>query len=118
MAKSYKKRLTRTGEFRDYMSSYDETGIVIRAPKDRLIEKWVYFLEIFNFRFTFASIDQIKEAKAYFERKTHPSNRDFRPNEHFWNPWYCRLPKGFMKATRKKQITKELTKMLQKWDTK
>jgi len=115
MAKIYKKKLTKIGEFRDYMSSYDETGIVIVASKDNLVKKWVYFLEIFDFCFTFASIDQIKEAKEYFEKKTHPSNKAFRPNEHFWNPWYCRLPKGFMRENKKKQIVKELNKMLRKW---
>lgn len=115
MGKFYKKRVTKTGEFRDYMSSYDETGVAIVAPKDNLVKKWVYFLEIFDFCFTFASISQIKEAKEYFEKKTYPSNKNFCPNEHFWNPWYCRLPKGFMRENKKKQILKELNKMLRKW---
>jgi len=100
----------------DFMSSYNEGGIPIEKRKDNLINKWVYIAEVCNFAFQFQSIEQVKECKAFFEQKTHPSTRDIHPpHEHYWHPWYCKLPKGIIKEVNRQKVLKALNSILDKW---
>ncbi len=102
----------------DFMSTYMEGGVPIQKSKDNLIEKWVYFASVCNFTFQFASIKQVKECKAYFESKVHPStcNNNLPPYEHHWHPWYCKLPKGINKEVKRQKILKVLDQLLKKWE--
>ncbi|NIB44801.1 hypothetical protein HBA55_34795 [Pseudomaricurvus alkylphenolicus] len=100
----------------DFMSTYNEGGIPVKKSRDNLIEKWVYLAEVCGFTFQFASIEQVKECKAYFEKKVHPSTRDIHPpHEHYWHPWYCKLPKGINGGTKRQKVLKTLDQILEKW---
>ncbi len=102
---------------RDYMATYDYEGVPIEKSKDNLIKKWVYFAEVEGFVFQFASLEQVKECKAYFEQKTHHSTMGYHtPYEHYWQAWYCRLPKGITKNNKRKKVLKVLDEILQKWE--
>jgi len=83
----------------DFISTHNQCGIPIEASKDNLIKKWVYFAEVNNFVFQFANLAQIKECIAYFSKKTHPSTRTENITlEHYWHPWYSKLPKSLNNA--------------------
>ncbi|BDY05604.1 hypothetical protein F0521_26450 [Ferrimonas sp. YFM] len=98
------------------MSSFTEGGVPITAARDNLLEKWVYFANVCNFTFQFQSIEQVKDCKAYFEKKIHPSTRGNHPLfEHYWHPWYCKLPKGINKDARRVKVLKALQEILDKW---
>jgi len=99
------------------MSTHNEGGIPIEKSSDNLIQKWVYIAEVCNFTFQFASIEQVKECKQYFTEKTHSSTRDnsYPPHEHYWHPWYCKLPKGIIKETNRLKVVKALDSILKKW---
>lgn len=100
----------------DFMSTYNEGGVPIDKSRDNLIEKWVYLAEVCNFTFQFASLDQVKECKEYFERKIHPTTRGSHPPfEHYWHPWFCKMPKGITKAVNRQKVLKALNKILEKW---
>ena len=101
----------------DFMSSYVEGGVPIEKSRDNLIDKWVYFIDVCNFTFQFANINQVREAKNYFEQKTHKSNMEIGPSpiEHYWHPWFCKLPKGITKETKRLKVLKALNKALKEW---
>ena len=101
----------------DFMSTSNEGGIPIKKSRDNLIPKWVYLATVDNFTFQFANLDQIKAAKVYFEKKVHPSTRNKRhpPYEHYWHPWYCKLPKGITKKSKRQKVLKALERMLAQW---
>lgn len=100
----------------DFMSSYNEGGVPIERSRDNLIQKWVYIADVCNFTFQFSSLEQVTECKNYFERKVHPSTREENPsNEHYWQPWYCRLPKGINKGVKREKVLKALNEILDKW---
>ncbi len=101
----------------DFMSNYTEGGLPIEKSRDNLIDKWVYFVDVCNFTFQFESLEQVKEAKSYFEEKIHKSNRSLYhpPHEHHWHPWFCKLPKGITKESKKAKVIKALNQALEKW---
>jgi hypothetical protein len=89
------------------MMTCDVGGAPVDGPRDRLIEKWVYFVEVASFTFQFQSLDQLRLCLKFFEQKVHPSSR--RPEiylEHYWQRWFERLPQWlFEEAKRAKVIT-------------
>ncbi len=100
----------------DFMSSYVEGGIPVPKSRDNLIKKWVYLADVCNFTFQFSCIEQVKECKAYFENKVHPTTRDAHPPyEHCWHPWYSKLPKGINKGVKRQKVIKALNQILKKW---
>lgn len=100
----------------DFMSTHNEAGIPVTPSADQLIEKWVYFAEICDFTFQFVSLDQVRECIGYFERKTHQSTRSKHPpHEHYWHPWYCKLPKGLTRKNKRRKVLKCLYKILERW---
>ncbi len=100
----------------DFMSTRNEGGVPIEASKDNLIEKWVYFANVCNFTFQFASIKQVKDCKLYFSKSVHCSTRESGHKlEHYWHPWYSRLPKGINKGSNKKKVIKLLDQILDQW---
>ncbi len=104
------------GKHRDFMSTTNEGGVPIERSRDNLVQKWVYLADVCNFTFQFASIEQVEECVAYFEQKTHPSTiGDHPPYEHYWHPWYCKLPKGITKGANKEKVLKALKQILTQW---
>jgi len=100
----------------DFMSTTNEGGLPIDASRDNLIEKWVYLADVCKFTFQFASLTQVEECKSYFEQKTHPSSiGEHPPSEHYWQPWYCKLPKGINKGVKRTKVIKALNQILDKW---
>lgn len=98
------------------MSTYNEGGVPVKRSRDNLIEKWVYFANVCNFTFQFVSIEQVKECEAYFKKKIHSSTRgDHPPHEHYWHPWYCKLPKGINKGVKREKVRKALSQIIAKW---
>jgi len=81
------------------------------------IEKWVYLAEIDGFVFQFANLDQVRECRAFFAQKIHPSTmeKDHNPHEHFWHPWLARLPKGMTKEKNRVKVLKAMDEILAKW---
>ncbi len=101
---------------KDFMNSFDIGGENIKKSKDNLIKKWVYFARIDKFTFSFVSLEQVRECKEYFEQKIHPSTASYHPPfEHYWQPWWCRLPKGINKENKRKKVLKALDEILEKW---
>lgn len=103
----------------DYMSSRNEGGIPIEVSRDNLIEKWVYFADVNNFVFQFASMEQVLECKDYFSRKIHPSSRESGHDlEHYWHPWYSKLPKGINSRANREKVLKSLDQIISNWGNK
>ncbi|WDE08573.1 hypothetical protein SG34_032130 [Thalassomonas viridans] len=101
----------------DFMNNHSEQGIPISKSRDNLVEKWVYLVEVCNFTFQFADLEQVKACKSYFEQKVHPSTiRNHPPHEHYWQPWYCKLPKGITREGKRQKVIKALTQILDKWE--
>lgn len=102
---------------RDFMSNQVEGGMPIEASRDNLIEKWVYFAEVKDFVFQLASLQQVRECKAYFVQKIHPStmNANHNPHEHYWHPWYAKLPKGMVGEKQRHKVVKAMDAILAKW---
>ena len=100
----------------DFLSNCMEGGVSISKSRDNLIPKWVYLANVCNFTFQFASLDQVKECIEYFEKKVHPSTiGKHPPYEHYWQQWYCKLPKGINKEANRKKVLKVLNQILDKW---
>lgn len=100
----------------DFMSLYNEGGVPVEKARDNLLEQWVYIAEVANFTFQFASLEQVRECKAYFEKTIHPSTKGSHPPfEHYWHPWYCKLPKGITNKHNRQKVLKALNSILEKW---
>ena len=98
------------------MSNTFTGGSPVPASKDNLIEKWVYLAEVNGFVFQFANLEQVVECKQYFEQKTHPSTIGYHPPyEHYWQHWYCKLPKGITKNKNRIKVLKAMDKILTEW---
>ncbi len=77
----------------DYMLTTHIGGSPPDPARDRLIDRWVYFVVVCGFTFEFHSLEQIERALSYFEHKTHPTSA--LPGvtlEHYWQRWFERLP--------------------------
>ncbi|MCW8879960.1 MAG: hypothetical protein OQK04_18130 [Kangiellaceae bacterium] len=102
----------------DFMSNCMEGGMPISKSRDNLIPKWVYLADVCNFTFQFASLKQVKECIEYFEKKVHPGTiGEHPPYEHYWQQWYCKLPKGINRGNKREKVLKALNQILDKWDT-
>lgn len=97
----------------------DAGGLPIDAPWDNLLECWAYFVDVAGFTFQFVSVDQICEALRYFEAKTHPSTKEYNNGlEHYWQPWYCRLPPGIKAEAKRAKVVKALNAALNEYAPK
>lgn len=101
---------------RDFMSVSNPGGVPVAKRRDNLVVQWVYLAEIDGTLLQFSGLDQVRECRAYFERKTHPSTR-YRaaPVEHCWHHWYCRLPAGIKSLRKRKRVLKALDEILRRW---
>lgn len=113
MSRHWKEKLD-PSKHRDFMRGYqDAGGLPLGAPRDNLLESWVYFVEAAGYTFQFVSVDQISEALRYFEDKTHPSTKEYNSGfEHYWQPWYCRLPPGIKSEAKRSKVVKALNAAL------
>jgi len=119
MARHWKEKLD-PGKHRDFMRGHqDAGGMPIAAPRDNLLDVWVYFVEVAGFTFEFTSVDQICEALRYFEERVHPSTKGYNDGlEHYWQPWYCRLPPGIRAETKRRRVVKALKSALAEYAPK
>lgn len=100
----------------DHMRTRNEGGVPVAASRDNLIEKWVYFADVCNFTFQFASLSQEQGCKMYFSKSVHPSTKEDGHNlEHYWHSWYSKLPKGINKAVKREKVIKALDQILDNW---
>jgi hypothetical protein len=96
---------------RDYVSGSQDAGGV---PIDRSIsDGWVYFVRVCSFTFSFANLDQLREAIRYFGQTVHPARREpGRHLEHYWQRWYERLPPGLVGGSKRVRVRHGLTAAL------
>lgn len=100
----------------DFMSFRNEGGVSIKKPVSNLISQWIYFIEFEGAVFQFVNLDQVNEFKEYFKLKVHPSTRELWANsEHYWHPWYCRLPKGIKRNVKRFKLLKLIDQALSCW---
>lgn len=112
MSRHWREKLD-SKKHRDYMVSVGDGGIPIKPPKDNLIDRYVYFVEVVGFTFQFSSIAQAYEALEYCQKKVHPST--LTPGiflEHYWQKWFERLPKGLLRGSKREKVIKALTKAI------
>jgi hypothetical protein len=116
MPKHWKEKLEQS-KHRDFMRGYqDPGGLHVDVPRDNLLHAWAYFVEVVGFTFVFVSVDQIREALRYFEEKTHPSTKEYNNGlEHYWQPWYCRLPPGIKAESKRTKVVKALKSALSEY---
>ena len=101
---------------RDFMNTFESSGIPVNQSRSNLIEKWVYFVSFGRFNLQFSSIEQVDECREFFSKKIHKSTRGHHPpGEHYWQAWYCRLPKGLKKSANRLKFIKLLNQIISKW---
>lgn len=120
MAKWWKEELD-TSKHRDHIRAIWRGGYIPEPPKDNLIEKWVYFVEVCSFTFQFMSLAQIREALEYFTQRGHPisSTKKRGPGwsgEHWWQAWYQRLPARLFKKSKREKIIKAFKKAIEHFE--
>lgn len=98
---------------RDYMSSLTEGGIEIEKPHFIKGVPYVFTLEIGKTNLVFKDIEQLKEARSFFEKIIRPSTvGNPPPYEHHWHIWYGRLPKNVLKDSNREKILKAISKAI------
>ena len=57
----------------------------------------------------FVDEKQVREACHFFGEKMRPSGKGGNPPfEHYWHPWFARLPKNVLKRTNREKILRAL----------
>jgi hypothetical protein len=96
---------------RDFMTGAQSPG---GAPIDPLTsDGWVYFVRACSFTFSFAALDQLRDAIAYFGLSVHAGRR--RPGinlEHYWQEWHERLPAGLNGGSKRLRVLRTLHQAL------
>ena len=93
----------------DQMRTIHIGGIPPEPPRDRLIDRWVYFVVVCGFTFEFHSLEQVERALSHFEQKIHPTS--LRPGvtlEHYWQSWSERLPLWLFEEPKRLRIVSAL----------
>lgn len=84
-------------------------GLPVDPPRDRLVEKWVYFVEVTSFTFQFQSVDQLQQCLEYFKQKIHPTSRLHGVDlEHHWQRWFERLPQWLFEESKRVKVVTAL----------
>jgi hypothetical protein len=80
-------------------------GSAVPRSADRRATGFSYFVQV-GFTFEFASIDQLRDCLAFFERRVHPSSRAhvFAPEKGHWEAWHERLPAHVLKGSRRERV--------------
>jgi hypothetical protein len=103
---------------RDFMSTCHIGGVPIEAPRDRLIQSRVFFVEAAGFTFQFASLEQLRATLEHFEQRVHPSSQ--RPSvelEHYWQRWFERLPQWLSEESRRVRVVSALSRALRTFES-
>ena len=87
------------------------------TPRDNLLVRWVYFVNVCQFDFQFLSLRQLEVCVEYFRKKIPGSRRIYFGS---WLPgdrweflrWYERLPKGLRREPNRLKIVKALERAL------
>ena len=85
------------------MSTWNEGGGEL-APNT----EWVFELPIAATTLVFVSEDQVREAEAFFGKRLRPPSASYTAREHYWHPWFARLPAKVLKSTNRPKIAKAL----------
>lgn len=101
---------------RDFMTrtmpNHTRGGSPVPAPRDNLLEQWVYFIKVCSFTFEFHSLAQIQECLAYFSQKLYPNRRIHIEFGERWIPWYERLPQRLFEEPKRQRVIKALQQAL------
>jgi hypothetical protein len=92
-------------------------GASIEPPADRLVERWVYFVEVASFTFQFESLRHLRHCLEFFRQKLHPSSR--LPDvslEHYWQRWYERLPQWLFEEPKRLKVIAALERAAKDFD--
>jgi hypothetical protein len=85
------------------------------TPRDNLLVRWVYFVNVCQFDFQFLSLRQIEVCLEYFRKKI-PGSRRIKlggPGIRWeFLRWYERLPKGLRSEPNRLKIVKALERAL------
>jgi hypothetical protein len=113
MSRIWKERFD-PAKHRDFMTGFQAPGgLTLEPERDKLIDKWVYFVRVASFTFQFQSVGQIAEARDYFSKTIHPARRVAeRGLEHYWQRWFERLPRGMQGGTKRVKVLKALEEAL------
>ena len=107
------KELLDTDRHINYMNSRWVGGLPPTAPRDNLLTSWVYFVEACSFTFQLHSLEQLRHCLRYFQIKIHASDREARVDrEHYWQPWYQRLPQYLFEEPKRKKVVVTLERAL------
>jgi hypothetical protein len=85
------------------------------TPRDNLLVRWVYFVNVCRFDFQFLSLRQLEVCLEYFRKKIPGSNRiNFGGPGDRWEflRWYERLPRGLRREPNRLKIVKALERAL------
>ena len=117
MSKHWREELD-PATHRDFMKGFQDAGGLPRSPvRDSMIPAWAYFVTVAGFTFEFASVAQIEECLEYCREKVHPSTRERVQYDHFWNPWFSRLPKGLLRGNKRERVVAALERALAEFGT-
>ena len=118
MAQIWKERLN-VEKHADFMTGHqDPGGRPVEAPRDNLLESWVYFMKTPDCELQFTLREQVEEAKRYFEEKIHPARREWSNGlEHYWQRWFERLPAGVHRDPNRIRILVALERLLEAIDS-
>jgi hypothetical protein len=113
MAQRWKERLD-PAKHKDFMSgNQDAGGAPIPAGPDPIIPRWIFFVRVHGFTFSFTGLDQLAVARDFFSGKLRASDRGGNPpHEHFWQQWSKRLPASILKGNRRLDVVKALDQAL------
>jgi hypothetical protein len=84
-------------------------GFPVEPPRDRLITKRVYFVDVASFTFQFHSLDQLRECLEFFRQKVHRTSRQ--PDvylEHYWQRWFEKLPQWLFEESKRVKVVAAL----------
>lgn len=93
---------------RDFMSTLNEGGVSPESPPTHVFE-FGYQGELL----VFMNIGRLRMAYEYFSAKLRPSGAGSPPPfEHYWHPWFARLPKTLLKGSNRERIARALERAL------
>jgi hypothetical protein len=88
-----------------------------------LAPKYVYYVDVCNFVFTFYDLERLRETLAFYELKIHPSSRQAPPAEYrgvwrerdVYERWWERLPVRLQQNNKRPKVVKALREALEEF---
>ncbi|HSH78259.1 MAG TPA: hypothetical protein VLA19_06975 [Herpetosiphonaceae bacterium] len=83
-------------------------------PRSNLEVRWVYFVAVCSFTFSFQSLDHLRACLRYYSRKIHPSGRIDRGVADHWEVqrWHERLPLYLREEPKRQKVVQALSRAL------